>query len=304
MSARHWIALVVAQWRDQPLRLLVTLLALAAGVALASAVYFVNAGALGEFDRATRRLVGESELVLRGPPRTGFPESLFATLARLPEVEVASPVLELEVALAARDGTPGQGRVAPLRIVGLDPFRAGTLQPQLFAEIADGFLRLFEADGIFLSESAASRLGVAKGDRFEILVGTEARSLRVLGLLSSDAYPQPLGLMDIASAQWLLGQVGRLNRIDLRLARGVDPVRFRTALAPRLPPGVQAIEPQVERERAVSATRAYRVNLNMLALVSLLTGAFLVFATQSLSVLRRRRSLALLRALGFPFKEK
>jgi putative ABC transport system permease protein len=298
VSARHWIALVVAQWRDQPLRLLVTLLALAAGVALASAVYFVNAGALGEFDRATRRLVGESELVLRGPPRTGFPESLFATLARLPEVEVASPVLELEVALAARDGTPGQGRVAPLRIVGLDPFRAGTLQPQLFAEIADGFLRLFEADGIFLSESAAARLGVAKGDRFEILVGTEARSLRVLGLLSSDAYPQPLGLMDIASAQWLLGQVGRLNRIDLRLARGVDPVRFRTALAPRLPPGVQAIEPQVERERAVSATRAYRVNLNMLALVSLLTGAFLVFATQSLSVLRRRRSLALLRALG------
>lgn len=298
MSARHWIALVVAQWRDQPLRLFVTLLALAAGVALASAVYFVNAGALGEFDRATRRLVGESELVLRGPPRTGFPESLFATLARLPEVEVASPVLELEVALAARDGTPGEGRVAPLRIVGLDPFRAGTLQPQLFAEIADGFLRLFEADGIFLSESAAGRLGVAKGDRFEILVGTEARSLRVLGLLSSDAYPQPLGLMDIASAQWLLGQVGRLNRIDLRLARGVDPGRFRTALVPRLPPGVQAIEPQVERERAVSATRAYRVNLNMLALVSLLTGAFLVFATQSLSVLRRRRSLALLRALG------
>ena len=45
-------------------------------------------------------------------------------------------------------------------------------------------------------------------------------------------------------------------------------------------------------------TRAYRVNLNMLALVALWTGAFLVFSTQSLSVLRRRRSLALLRALG------
>ena len=32
--------------------------------------------------------------------------------------------------------------------------------------------------------------------------------------------------------------------------------------------------------------------------VALFTGAFLVFSTQSLSVLRRRRSLALLRALG------
>ena len=34
------------------------------------------------------------------------------------------------------------------------------------------------------------------------------------------------------------------------------------------------------------------------AMVSLLTGAFLVFSTQSLSVLRRRSGLALLRALG------
>src|SRR6202012_1779295 len=65
-----------------------------------------------------------------------------------------------------------------------------------------------------------------------------------------------------------------------------------------LPADVQAVAPQVELDRAISVTRAYRVNLNMLALVSLWTGAFLVFSTQSLSVLRRRRSLALLRALG------
>ena len=59
-----------------------------------------------------------------------------------------------------------------------------------------------------------------------------------------------------------------------------------------------AIAPQVERDRALTLTRTYRVNLNMLALVALWTGAFLVFSTQSLSVLRRRRSLGLLRALG------
>ncbi|MEZ5458568.1 MAG: ABC transporter permease [Steroidobacteraceae bacterium] len=48
----------------------------------------------------------------------------------------------------------------------------------------------------------------------------------------------------------------------------------------------------------MTVTRAYRVNLNMLALVSLLTGAFLVFSTQSLAVLRRRQAIGLLRALG------
>src|SRR6202043_3372525 len=84
----------------------------------------------------------------------------------------------------------------------------------------------------------------------------------------------------------------------LRLNPGNDVDVFRRALGQHLPAGVLAVAPQVERDRAVTVTRAYRVNLNMLALVALWTGAFLVFSTQSLSVLRRRHSLALLRALG------
>lgn len=46
-------------------------------------------------------------------------------------------------------------------------------------------------------------------------------------------------------------------------------------------------------------SRAYRVNLNMLALVALFTGSFLVFSTQALSVIRRRRQFTLLRVLGY-----
>jgi putative ABC transport system permease protein len=45
-------------------------------------------------------------------------------------------------------------------------------------------------------------------------------------------------------------------------------------------------------------SRAYRVNLNMLAMVALFTGTFLVFSAQALSVLRRRHQFALLRVLG------
>jgi putative ABC transport system permease protein len=290
MNARLWAMLTLAQWRDQPLRTLVTLLAIAVGVALASAVWFVNSGALAEFGQATRRLVGEADVIVRGPSRTGFPEALYPRLATTPGVEVASPVLELDVALAGRRGS--------LRLLGVDPFRAGLIQPTLFAELSGDFFGLFERDGVFLSAAAAADLGVGKGDRFEVLVGTQPRSLRVLGLLSPEAYPQRLGIMDIASAQWTLDRLGVLNRIDLRTTPGTPPAAFRQRLATLLPPGLQAIAPEVERDRAVSVTRAYRVNLNMLALVSLLTGAFLVFSTQSLSVLRRRSGLALLRALG------
>lgn len=287
-------ALALAPWRDQPLRALALALAVAAGVALASAVHFINATALGEFEQASRRLVGTADLVLRGPARTGFPEQLFAELAREAGVEVASPMLELEVALAARSTV----RRTPLRVLALDAFRAGAVQPALFAEVGGELLDLLEPDAILLSTAAAQQLGLARGDTLEVISGAGLRRLRVIGLLSADAYPQALGIMDIASAQWQFGLLGRLNRIDLRLAPGTAVEAFRRGLETRLPSGVVATAPDIERARVASATRAYRVNLGMLALVALLTGGFLVFAVQSLSILRRRRPLALLRALG------
>lgn len=293
-TAIVWRVLTLAQWREQPLRVLVTIAVIALGVALSSAVYLINAGALGEFYQATRRLTGEADLILRGP-QSGFDESLFAEIARRPGVRTASAVLELDV--------PVVGQKQPLKILGLDPLRAGSIQPQLLGEIAGNLLQLFEAGTVILSASAAQQLGVETGDHIDVTVGDAPRRLRVLGLLSDESYPQRIGVMDIANAQWRLDRLGLINRIDLRLEPGTDAVAFREALARQLPPGVLAIEPQLERDRAVNVTRAYRVNLNMLALVSLLTGSFLVFSTQSLAVLRRRQALGLLRALGVTRRE-
>jgi putative ABC transport system permease protein len=288
-AAAAWRILFLAQLRETPGRLLITLFAIALGVALGTAVFLVNAAALNEFGLASKRLVGEADIVIRGP-RDGFSEQVFVDLARDPAVATASPLLELDAALSGSRDT--------LKVLGLDPFRASVLQPALLADLGGNVFDLFHRDSIYLSSSAASTLHVDRGGRFAVTVGSDSRSLHVVGLLAQATYNQTLGLMDIASAQWLFDKIGKLNRIDLQLAPGTDVDRFRSELARRLPPGVLAVAPAVERDRAVSATRAYRVNLNMLALVSLWTGAFLVFSTQSLAILRRRRTLALLRALG------
>ncbi|MGP8227846.1 MAG: FtsX-like permease family protein [Steroidobacteraceae bacterium] len=288
-SLTVWRVLLLSQWREHPLRLSVTVLAIALGVALGAAVHMINTVALGEFNAAAKRLVGEPDIVVRGP-REGFAQDLFVTLARDPAVNLASPVLEFEVALPGHRDT--------LKVLGLDAFRAAALQPALIGDMAGGIVDLLQPEGIFLSASAAQQLKLKRGDRLPIMVGDAPKSLHVTGILSEATYGEDLGVMDIASAQWVFEKIGRVNRIDLRLESGVDVDSFRTALARRLPAGVLALAPQVERDRIVTATRAYRVNLNMLALVALLTGAFLVFSTQSLSVLRRRGSLGLLRALG------
>ena len=274
--------------REQPGRLLVTVLAIALGVALATAVFLINTGAVNEFGLAARKLVGQADVVLRGAA-TGFDEGLFVRLLDDEAVVEASPGLELEVAVLGGEST--------LRILAVDPLRAVQVQRDLLAGLGN-LLTLFERDSLALSATAASGLGVGPGDLLEVRSGTRAMALRVVDVLPDGAYPQRLGIMDIATAQWAFGRTGLVNRIDLRLAPGVDVAGFLERLGPLLPAGVVAGGPEGEIERATDITRAYRVNLNMLAMVALLTGAFLVFSTQALSVLRRRVPLALLRAVG------
>ena len=105
-------------------------------------------------------------------------------------------------------------------------------------------------------------------------------------------------LTDIATAQWRLGRLGELNRIDLRLAPGADREAMRGKIAALLPPGVFVSTLDAVEESGANLSRAYRVNLNVLALVALFTGGFLVFSAQALEVARRRQEHALLRVLG------
>jgi putative ABC transport system permease protein len=282
-------ALVLGPLRENPGRLVLGLTAIALGVALGVAVHLVNTSAVNEFGLAARHLAGQADLVVRGP-RAGFDQALYPRLARLPEVEAANPAVDAEVQLADRDGT--------IRLIGFDALRAAQVQPALLPERSSLVSELFDADTVLLSPAAAQWLALAVGDELRIAVGSGVVALRVAGLLPHEAYRQRLAVMDIAAAQWRLARLGRLNRIDLRLAAGVDVERFRRKLQAMLPAGVHAVTPDTEAERTADLSRAYRLNLDMLALIALFTGAFLVFSSQVLALLRRRSQLALLRALG------
>ncbi|MDL2338274.1 MAG: ABC transporter permease, partial [Pseudomonadota bacterium] len=105
---------------------------------------------------------------------------------------------------------------------------------------------------------------------------------------------------DIAGAQAQFGMLGRLSRIDVRLKPGADrdAVIASLALPDLASQGVRAAPPEEAAQRVSNVSRAYRVNLTVLALVALFTGAFLVFSILSLSVAQRQPQFALLGVLG------
>src|SRR5438309_5824023 len=148
-------------------RLALSVLAIALGVALGYAVQLINQAAINEFAAAVQTLSGEADLAVRGS-RAGFDESLYPRIARLPEVAVASPVLEVEARLP--------GRREPLRILGLDLFRAARIQPFLASGDWGGRLDFLRPDRIFLSAAASEALGLKGGDALSVQVGLRVRS--------------------------------------------------------------------------------------------------------------------------------
>ncbi len=288
LSLERW--LLLGEWRAQPLRALAAIAAIALGVALGFAIDLINGAAFNEFAAAAKSLSGQSDLQVLGATQR-FDEKFYPLLARHAGIKLANPVLEIDATV------PGQN--SALKILGIDMFRAAALAPDLLGvPAADRPFDTLADDAIFLSLAAQQWLSVKPGGRLVLQSGTGTLSLRVAGGLVHARAGQRIAVMDIAAAQWRFGQLGQLTRIDLKLADGTSRAVFREALSKEFAGQLLITESTDKESRTANLSRAYRVNLNVLALVALFTGAFLVFSTQALSVLRRRPQLALLRVLG------
>ena len=252
-------------------RAVLSVTGIALGVALGYGVHLVNRAAVEELAASVRAVAGEADLQVRGG-RSGFAETLFPQVARLPGVAWVNPALELEAGVAG-------GEQRTIRVIGVDALREGL--PGLLAP-----------DKVLLSPLAAAALGEGP---LRLVVGQHTIELAVAGVGELKGFA---ALTDISTAQWRLGRLGELNRLDVHLARGANREQVLNSVAGLLPPGVHVATVDTLEQASGYPSRAYRVNLNVLAMVALFTGGFLVFSAQALEIARRRGEHALLRVLG------
>ena len=293
-----WQELLHHPWRNAA-----AVAAVMLGVALAFSVSLINASALSEFSQAVRSVNGQPDLELRAA-QGSLDEALYARLATDPAVAVASPVLEL--ATYALDA--GGQRVA-LRIVGVDALVVARVAPALMplpTRETRGRFDLFAPDAVFLNAAAARALGLEPGTpaRLQLQQALQLYPVQVAGRVSASG--SPLAVMDIGAVQDLFGKAGQLTRIDVRLAPGADRQALLAALRadPLWSPNLSIVQPGDAEQRISNLSRAYRVNLTVLALVALFTGAFLVFSVLALSVAKRAQQFALLGVLGLSGRER
>ncbi|MEG1770666.1 MAG: ABC transporter permease, partial [Comamonas sp.] len=264
-----------------PWRTASALIAVVLGVALGFAVHVINASALDEFSRAVRSVQGQPDLELRAMQGM-LPEQIYALAARQhQQVAQAAPWLEATV---QAQRAPDNAKPVTLRLLGGDALQFGALAPALMPRLFAGHdrLDLFAPDAVFLNAAALQALGLNETQapgaqlwwRLQAATSGDAPArapvaVRIAGTVAASG--PPLALMDIGAAQDLLQRWGKISRIDLLLAPGADADSLLTQLRamPDWPAGVLASVPGNEQQRVAQMSRAYRVNLTVLALVAL-----------------------------------
>jgi putative ABC transport system permease protein len=283
--------LIAGEWRWHPARFAATAIAIAVGVALGFSVHLINGSALDAFEQAVTGVNGSADLEVRARSQLGFDERLYPRVATAPGVADASPM----VSLPARAGR------GLFTLLGIDMIRAAAVTPSLLAaqaasDVAAGH-HAFADDTLYLSRAALTSIGTRIGAHIVVTAHGHSAVLLIAGTLPNASDGEAIGTVDIAVAQWRFGRLGRLDRVDVKLD---DRAAAEAALPGLLGADAVVTTGKSEARQGDALSRAYRVNLDMLALVALLTGGFLVFSAQSLSVTRRLRTFALVRTLGLP----
>ena len=116
-----------------------------------------------------------------------------------------------------------------MRVVGVDIFRAALLSPALLGEpeAKDAGPFALLGDGLYLSPAAIERFKVRPGDTLTLQVGPNAVAFRIAGQLPRAREGEELAVLDIGAAQSRFNQVGRLHRIDIKLAANASPAAAR-----------------------------------------------------------------------------
>jgi putative ABC transport system permease protein len=294
MSARlsFWLARAVLLTRKTAAVL--SILAIALGVALGFAIHLINQAALDDFGRAMQNLRGGADVTLTAAnPQEGVPLAWIDQLAQRAGIGAVSPVIETTVRV--------NGLEQRVTLYGIDIFSgallANTLLPRTFKNVPGE--AVFNG-GVFASPALLAALNKPA------TLTLQHQGPPVQAALAGDVPQAPAGHMllvaDIAWVQQMFGtQEGmqeRVSEIRIRLQQNTARAPWIAQQQAQLPQGLLLKTAEDEAARVSNLSRAYRVNLNVLALVALLTGGFLVFATQLTAVAQRGQTFALLGVVG------
>ncbi len=211
-----------------PWQLALAVLGISIGVAVIVAVDLANSSSRKAFLLSMDTVTGQATHQVIGGPR-GIDEDFYVALRVEHGIRSIAPVVEGYVTVDERS----------MQVLGVDLFAeqemrsfSGELSQTSTSETSGGrdtaqsFFRdmLTRPGAVILSQATADSLGIAVGERFNVVAGGKQHSALLLGTYagSENAGLNNLVTADIATAQTWFDLAGKLSRIDVRIGDADD----------------------------------------------------------------------------------
>ena len=291
------------------LRLALTALAIVLGVAFISGTFVLTDTLNNTFTVLFGSIYQKIDFQVRGVAQLGsganatrneLPESLLATVRRVPGVAAAQGQVGGYAQFVAHDGKAIQTGGAPTLGVSFDSDQ----QLSSLHIVAGG--PPLTADDVVMDAGTASKYHFTVGQRVRILSVGPVRTFTITGIAqfgsADNLAGATLAAFTLPTAQDVLQLAGRLDNINVVTAPGASQPAVQRAIAGVLPHGVEVVTGQtVVNENTSSINQAlsfFSTALLVFAFIALFVGGFTIFNTFSIIVGQRTRELALLRIVG------
>lgn len=283
------------------LRTFLTTLAIVFGVLVIFGMNTVLPAFIQAFQANTLAAAGQVDSTITLKTADAFDTALTDRVAAVQGVRVVSGFLNRNINLPVDylDNDPERPDVAAaLSLVGINVDQATAVHSYVIQE--GRFLTANDMDAAVISESLADNAEISVGDTLTLPTPGGERALTVIGILPPrlQAGNEEV-LVTLTQAQEMLNMPGRINTIEANFdtldadEREVIEAAILSTLGENFQIG--ALDTNSE---LLNNLRLGQTMMNLLGLLALLMGAFIIFNTFRTVLAERRRDIGMLRALG------
>jgi putative ABC transport system permease protein len=283
------------------LRSVLTTLAIVFGVVVVFGMNTVIPALLRSFQANILAAAGQVDATITLKTGDAFDASVAGQVAAVDGVTTVSGLLDRTINIAPDyiDHDPAvPDSISALSLVGVDPGQARTIHAYMVKE--GRFLEAGDTDAAVISQSLADAVGLRLGDRLTLPTAEGETALTVIGLLPARALPgNEEVLVTLPQAQAMLAMPGRINTVEANF-NTLDKARraeIESAILSALGDTYQMGALPSNSELATNLQVGQAI-FNLIGVLALLMGGFIIFNTFRTIVAERRRDIGMLRALG------
>lgn len=283
------------------LRALLTTLAIVFGVLVIFGMNTIIPAMMKAFQANVLAASGQVDASISLKTGDAFPAAKLDKVKAIDGVRVLTGLLDRTVNLPADyyDADPAiPDMVSALSMVGLNPADARDVHAY---NILEGrFLEEADSNVAVVSRSLADSLSLDLGSTLKLPTTSGEQSLTIIGILPARAMPgNEEVFIPLSQAQSMFAMEGKINTIDANYATSDETRREEISAA------IQSTMGTEYHLGALASNSELATNLelgqtifNVVGVLALLMGGFIIFNTFRTVVVERRRDIGMLRALG------